>query len=284
VKPLLTIGMATYDDWDGVYFTVQSIRLMHPEVTERTEILILDNQPHGRCRGHLEKLAGQVKHCRYLPFDGFQGTAVRDILFREAQGDFVLSIDCHVLFVPGSLQKLLDYLAAHPDTRDLVQGPLLHDNLLQVSTHMEPRWNHGMYGVWASDPRGAAPDAPPFEIPMQGLGAFVCRKAIWPGFHPDLRGFGGEEGYIHEKIRRAGGRTLCLPFLRWLHRFGRPAGVPYKNTWEDRIRNYLLIAHELGTDPAEAITHFREHVGREATDRIVNHVYREIYQPEARYA
>ena len=37
-NPQLTIGMATYDDYDGVYFTVQALRLFHPEVTRQTEI------------------------------------------------------------------------------------------------------------------------------------------------------------------------------------------------------------------------------------------------------
>jgi hypothetical protein len=32
----LTLGMATYDDFDGVYFSVQAIRLFHPEVTADT--------------------------------------------------------------------------------------------------------------------------------------------------------------------------------------------------------------------------------------------------------
>ena len=37
MNPILTIGMATYDDYDGVYFTTQAIRLYHPEVTEETQ-------------------------------------------------------------------------------------------------------------------------------------------------------------------------------------------------------------------------------------------------------
>ena len=57
-------------------------------------------------------------------------------------------------------------------------------------------------------------DAPAFEIPMQGLGLFACRRAAWVGFNTRFRGFGAEEGYIHEKTRQHGGRTLCLPFLR----------------------------------------------------------------------
>ena len=118
-----------------------------------------------------------------------------------------------------------------------------------------------MYGSWASDERARDPDAPPFEIPMQGLGLFACRRAAWPGFSTRFRGFGGEEGYIHEKVRQQGGRVLCLPFLRWLHRFERPMGVPYRIKWEDRVRNYLIGRHELGLPIDDVVQHFCEHLG-----------------------
>jgi hypothetical protein len=97
---------------------------------------------------------------------------------------------------------------------------------------------------------------------MQGLGLFACRKAAWPGFNRKFRGFGGEEGYIHEKFRRQGGRVLCLPFLRWAHRFDRPSGTRYENRWEDRIRNYLIGWHELGMDSQATLEHFCGFIGR----------------------
>ncbi len=96
---------------------------------------------------------------------------------------------------------------------------------------------------------------------MQGLGVFGCRRAVWPGFNPRFRGFGGEEGYIHEKFRQKGGRTLCLPFLRWMHRFSRPMGVPYVNRWEDRVRNYMIGFRELGLPTAGLEQHFQELLG-----------------------
>jgi hypothetical protein len=68
------------------------------------------------------------------------------------------------------------------------------------------------------------------------MGVFSCRKGAWPGFNPMFRGFGGEEGYIHEKFRQAGGRCLCLPWLRWTHRFGRPAGIGYSLTVGEKLR------------------------------------------------
>lgn len=271
--------MATYDDYDGVYFTVQAIRLYHPEIADEIEIIVVDNHPDGPCAADLKALEKWVPGYRYLSFNRVQGTAARDMVFREASADFVLCVDCHVMFVPGALRKLIDYFHANPGTPDLLQGPLLDDDLRSLSTHMDPTWSAGMYGVWANDPRAADPAAPPFEIAMQGLGAFACRKSAWPGLNPRLRGFGGEEGYLHEKFRRAGGRTLCLPFLRWVHRFGRPMGVPYQNTWEDRIRNYLIIAAELGHDPSPALEHFRAHLGREPAERIIAAAREEIRNP-----
>jgi hypothetical protein len=184
-----------------------------------------------------------------------------------------------VLFAPGALRRLLDYLRDHPQTDDLLQGPLVYDDLRTLSTHMEPRWSHGMYGVWGTDERAMDPDAPPFEIAMQGLGVFGCRRAAWPGFNPRLKGFGAEEGYIQEKFRRAGGRALCLPFLRWVHRFGRPLGVRYENAWEDRIRNYLIVAKELGRDGTDVVEHFRCHIGRETADRIIAAATEELRNP-----
>jgi len=274
----LTIGMATYDDYDGVYFSVQAIRMYHPEAAQ-AEILVLDNHPEGPCAGPLKALEKHVAGYRYVPVIRPCGTAVRDMLFREASGEFVLCMDSHVMFVPGAPGQLVEYLEANKATRDLLQGPLLFDNLSTGATHFDPVWSAGMWGVWGRDARGADPASPAFEIPMQGLGVFVCRRDAWPGLNPRLRGFGGEEGYLHEKIRRAGGRALCLPFLRWTHRFQRPFGACYRLSWEDRIRNYLIGFTELGLDVSPVIEHFEAHLGKEPARAIVESVQREMANP-----
>jgi predicted O-methyltransferase YrrM len=106
--------------------------------------------------------------------------------------------------------------------------------------------------------RSAADDSnrEPFEIPANGLGVFLARKDSWLGFNDKFRGFGGEECYIHDKYRLAGRKTLCLPFLRWLHRFGRPGGAPYKPILWDKIRNYVIGYSELGLPLTEIKEHF----------------------------
>jgi hypothetical protein len=268
----LTIGMATYDDYDGVYFTIQSIRLGNPELAGAVEFVVIDNNPGGPCSQALAEMGNWIDGYRYLPRGEWSGTAIRNAVFEEASSRFVLCIDSHVLIAPGAIGRLIAYLEADPSCRDLLQGPMIYDDLRKLATHMEPHWRAGMYGIWGEDPRAAEPAGPAFEIPMHGLGLFACRRAVWPGFHPRFRGFGGEEGYIHEKVRRSGGRTLCLPFLRWMHRFGRPLGAAYPNRWEDRIRNYLIGFGELGIDTADMEAHFAQFLGAETSARI----FREI--------
>jgi hypothetical protein len=111
--------------------------------------------------------------------------------------------------------------------------------------------------------------AEPFDIPGQGLGLFACRRDAWLRFNPLFRGFGGEEMYIHRKFRNAGRRTVCIPGLKWSHRFGRPGGAPYPLTVEDKSRNYVLGLTELGLplDPARNLLAPR--IGQDRWDRIV---------------
>jgi hypothetical protein len=116
--------MATYDDYDGVYFSVQAIRLYHPEVTDCTEILVLDNHPSGPCAKPLKDLERQVAGYRYVPYERIHGNWVRDLLFREANAEFVLCMDSHVLFRPGALARLVEYLEAPARTLGPVARPV----------------------------------------------------------------------------------------------------------------------------------------------------------------
>ncbi len=279
----LTVGIATYDDFDGAWFTIASLRLHHRALMHRLEILLLDDHPEGPAARSLKALDRIVPNLRYLPVGGVRSTAVHDLLFRHAQSDVVLVLDSHVMLAPGALAAVLDYFAVRPGCRDLVQGPLLAEDACTVAgCRFEPVWEAGRYGRWAGDPRADDPSGPAFDIEMQGLGLFACRRDAWPGLNPRFRGFGGEEGYLHEKVRRGGGRTVCLPALRWVHRVHRPDGVPASPTWDDRIRNHLIGRRELGWDDTPVRAHFRDLLGEQA-DRIFARVDAELAHPAASF-
>lgn len=257
----LTIGMAVYDDYDGAFFTIQSLRMHHSSVMHRVEFVVIDNNPDSPAGKALKRFCSNIRQpIQYIPCTSRTSTAIRSMIFDAARTEYVMSIDCHVLLASGAIEQLLRYYDLELDNGNLLQGPLLYDDLQQISTHFDLVWRDNMWGTWGTDPRGLDITGAPFEIPAQGLGLFTCRKSSWPGFNEKFRGFGGEEGYIHEKFKAIGKTTMCLPFLRWNHRFDRPNGVPYSVTLEDRLHNYLVGFIELGRDTAPVLEHFQKSI------------------------
>ena len=255
----LTIGSAVYDDFDGVYFTYQSLRLNNKHLLDQLDFVIIDNNPTSAQGKATKHFCETTQSIRYFPFTEKTSTSIRNEIFKNAEGEFCMSIDCHVLFEPKTIPMLLDFLATNPESNDLFHGPMLYDRLddSSMATHMKPEWRDNMYGTWVHSD-GADIGKEPFEIPMHGLGVFLTRTNQWLGFNENFSGFGGEEGYIHEKYRQDGRKIWCLPFLRWLHRFDRPAHPSYPNTFEGRIRNYVVGHQELGLPLSDMIAHFKE--------------------------
>lgn len=255
----LTIGMAVYNDYDGAYFSIQAIRMFHSEILDEIEFVIIDNCPTSKFGEALKKFTASVSQpIQYIPFTDYSSAFVKGKVFDYARTPYVLVMDCHVMFTQGSLRKLINFYDSGKDFGNFLQGPLLYDNLKSISTHFDSVWRGQMWGTWGTDKRGTDSNAEPFEIFAQGMGAFSCRKESWLGFNPHFRGFGGEEGYIHEKYRKSGKKAMCLPFLRWLHRFGRPGGVPFKCVTEDRVKNYFIGFTELGISTRPIYDHFLE--------------------------
>jgi hypothetical protein len=268
----LTIGSATFDDFEGVYFTYQSIRLANIESLDALDFVVIDNNPESPEGRATADFCNKAK-IRYFPEPTPRSTAIRDRIFRVAEAPFTISIDPHVLFEPQTIPALMDFAEGEgSESDDLYQGVMLYDYLDpdgDVATHLDPVWRDNMFGTWGHDERAKNPEAAPFEIPSQGLGLFGCRTEAWAGFSPLFQGFGGEEGYIHEKYRQRGNRAWCLPWLRWVHRFQRPRGNTYPLNLEERIRNYAFGWLELGKDTEEIAEHFEELHPRVPVRRII---------------
>ena len=142
-RPKLTVGMACYDNFNGVYFSVQALQLYHAEAMRQR------GDPRGRTIVPLAPTAGTsgtLSRTRWAA-DGISPPRKRsarrrraDIVFREAAGQAVLCIDAHVLIAPGAIRKLIEFYDADPACRDLLHGPMLTNDNKGMSTHMEPVW------------------------------------------------------------------------------------------------------------------------------------------------
>ena len=157
---LLTIAMATYDDFDGVFFSIQALRMYHDICnTESVEYIVLDTNPsgeHGKAvENYLKSLQGKGK---YIPKTSGQISSFNKYeTVDHASGKYILIIDCHVLLQQNAIESLLLYYHKNKNCKNLVQGPLLYDDLENVSTHFDPRWSGDMYGVWAISTKSARP-------------------------------------------------------------------------------------------------------------------------------
>jgi hypothetical protein len=249
--------MPCLEDYAGMASTVQALRLYHARHVR--EIVVVDNRPDGpggaTTRWFLEKCAGEHGPvCRYNSMREPVGTAVaKNRVFSESTSEYTVCVDSHVLLAPGALDALADFYTREPNCPDLIHGPLLSSDLTETVTHQDPLWQGGVWGKWASIRVVSDTD---FDIPGMGTGLFASRTDAWLGFHPGMRGFGGEEGVIHEKYRRAGRRVRCLPGLLWWHRFHYPDGRPYPLRHFDTARNYYLGCCEIGVDPTPIRDHF----------------------------
>lgn len=331
----LSIVMATAQDFDGVYFTVQALRA-YQDLTN-VEIIVVDNKPNSKAgeRLYSDFKAGKYSRgtagTKYIAMPSPEGTAApRERAIKEASGKYVLCIDSHILLPdPNTISALIKWFKNHPGCKDILTGPIVLDDLENQSTHFNPFWRGEMWGIWGNawqykginfsvldeggKTRFIAMDAgnelktvevadlpqfdfpghenklrqygaielakatnytdEGFEVPGNGLGLFAFAKEAWQGFNPMFSGFGGEELYIHQKFRNAGGICRCLSFLKWLHRFGRPDGVPYRLTNFDKCRNYIIGHNELGLSLDPVYDHFVKtgKIPQKMWDNIVAH-------------
>lgn len=250
----LTIGMAVYDDFDGVVFSVMSLILHHGD--EFAKIVVVDNNPDSAQGKAVASFCGTLPdRVTYSPLVGIRGTAApRNHVFDKATTKYVMCMDPHVLYPLYSIRALLSHLRDNPETKDLLQGPLLYENG-GLSTHFNGNWGGEMWGQWDTNHEGLK-SGKPFDIPSQGLGMFASQRETWLRFNHEFTGFGGEEGYIHEKYRQHGRRCLCIPSLHWWHRFTRPNGTPYPALRYEKVRNYIIGFKELKLSLTPIYDHF----------------------------
>ena len=255
----LTFGFALTADDPGAAYTAHSLLLHHRDAADEVELVVVNNSAAGSDRAPLlEKEIGQIPNARYVrDLSPPSSYLPRNRVFAEATGDVVICCDSHVLFEAGAIRALMEYFREHPDSNDLITGPLLsYGGKVSATQQIIYDWEgvpekdlmgHGVrvFGTWLVDRRGLDPAGKPFEIMKTGLGAFACRREAWPGFHESFTGYGGGEVYLCEKFRQRGDRVLCLPAFRWWHNFMGYDQPAYARDWKDWARNTLTTAVEL---------------------------------------
>lgn len=227
--------MATFDDYDGVYFTIQAIRAYHK--LTNVEFLVLDNNPGSPHQAAIKHLLTSVPQSKYVEVADRKSSWVKYDAFKHASGDVVLGLDCHVLLEPGFFEALYSFFENDENRLNMLTGPVVYNNLISSSSGLNTDWNKHDFGTWRSHPEDKL--GKPFEIQMQGMGCFAIRRDAWQNVSPCFLGFGAEEWYMAEHVRRWGGKVICHPDMRWIHRFGWPKRT-FPLGLESKVRNYYV--------------------------------------------
>lgn len=254
----LTLGLPCFNNMTEVWFSVQSLRMYH-NLTD-CEILVVDNFGDPVLEKFIKNNGGGV--VRYEKYTDMVGTScTKNKVFELARGEMVLCMDSHILIRSGALDNI-------PVTDDLVHGPIIYTDNKNYCCEWLDQWRGQMWGIWGKNVQVLPKQ--PFEIWGMGTGFFLTKRTSWLGYNNKFRGFGGEQGYLHEKYRKAGRKVWCYPNLVWMHMFfdqGRK--IPYPCRLIDRVRNYLIGFEELWKDPKPIIDHYGEKMVADARALIV---------------
>lgn len=226
--PLLTIGMAHFQDFAGLWPTIQSIRLNNAALMDQVQFLVVNNSPEDqRTAAAIRDLLAKTKRPDhewepiYQELSNVKGTsASRNAIFEHAQGRYVAVMDCHLEFDPHWLPRLLNYYREHPNTSDLLSGTLIMDTLDSFSTHFRDDWGGGMWGQWSQawqcqcGPRGSYFDlqkvklesgkdlAMPRRLALGNIPLPECEACHKP--IPDVGWHGHESTYVKRGFAPAG--------------------------------------------------------------------------------
>lgn len=254
-----------------VWATLNSLGLYHDHLfadPKHAEIVVVDSSPEGsELSSQLGKHLRSLKSARYSRYIGPASSCLyKDVGMREATGDVRVCIDSHVLLRPGSLDAILAYFDDDAHAQDMLTAVCMNNAWTVQGTNQMiyadesydlPRgvevvegvvWRGDKIGAWVRDRRGLNPHGVPFEIQQAGTFAFAMRGETWPGFHPAMTGFGGNETYLMERVRAAGGRVLCHPAFRGVHDFMNQDRHDYPTLVEDVMKNYLIGFEAIDTE------------------------------------
>lgn len=271
-KPTLTIGCANYDDPEGAFWTYSSLRNNH-DITPDIELLCIDDMPTPQ--EELRRVCG-LSNTRYIHKSKSKGPAhAKNSVFEEANGDYVLLLDCHCLLGRNVIPAIMDLINKDRIRNNLISGPLLNEAGHLYATHLEPKLRGAFFGIWASDPLLANGILTERVIWGMGSAMMLCKKSAWDavgGFPANFSGFGGEEGVISELFRQRGGEHICHMSLKWVHRFMRTKPITYTCTLNDKMRNYLIGAYLCNYDVGQMRDYFYTKLNTVQADSVVRTV------------
>lgn len=173
----ITFGMAVFEDFKGLFFTIQSLRATlfeNQKLLHRIEFVVVDSGHKPKISDRIRQWLAKIPNSKYVKYTGPDSTsAPRDLVFASATGDIVICVDSHIVLVPSAIPAIDDHFRYDRNRLDIVTGPLLFDAFTTIATHFNTVWGGGMRGQWADAWR--APDGMIVEARQSGPNCILHR-------------------------------------------------------------------------------------------------------------
>lgn len=249
----LTILVVTWNSWGDLKRCLES--LQRAAIGER-EVLVFDN---GSSDGTVEKVRERFPHVRLecSPVNLGLPPAVNRGL-RLAQGEYVMLLDVDTEVRPGTAQRLLAFMEAHPEVS--LAAPRIHspDGTIEPSARNLPSPMNGLFGrqtllsrLFPGNPitrRYLKADhldsSEPFRVEQVSAACMFMRRSLIDEVGP------WDEGYRCywvdsdwcAQLKHAGKAVYCVPDVSIVHYENNKAGKK-KSPW--RIRHFHIGAWRL---------------------------------------
>lgn len=302
-RATLSVCIPTRDDWYGFWATwhALSAEITALNLMNQVELVVLDQGDADseqskmvantvRTATRAQRLAlvdgqrrevnvGGLLRAKYVNKTDIRGTAVGKMFsILHATGDWCIVLDSHVILETGCIPRMLKWInkRANRFARGMFHGVLTGDDYVGAYQYLDafdPQGvpiigDDGVFGRWHPkyDPRTDLRNGKPFVIPAGAGWCFAVNRAWFSqvGYHPLMRGFGGEEGSQALRMRKHGGEVYCHPGLRGTHRFGITshdrANRQYGNTDQEKLRNQVISWLDAERDIEELRTAWRKRI------------------------
>ncbi|MBI5359409.1 MAG: glycosyltransferase [Planctomycetes bacterium] len=218
-------------NWNTADLIVNAINSVKQTLSREHEIIVVDNASTDDSVQKIQSLFPEVKLMQNRENSGF--ARALNAGMRNSSGQYAIALNSDTVCLPGALDKLIDFLDAHPDAAIACPQLINADNSLQNSFDSTPSLltetlNKSLLRLIFPEkfPSKLQARKEPFEVESCIGACMAIRKSALPEGPPLDEGFFFflEETDLCFRVRKSGRKVFLVPMSRVIHLQGQSAG------------------------------------------------------------
>jgi len=234
-------------DYNSSLFTIDLINNLKEKLIDiRYEIVVVDNNPEGKSNKEIERIFQNLRNLKVLKAKKNLGFGAGNNLgAKEARGEYLLLLNPDTKIVDNSIQKMLDFLAKHPEIGAL--SPLLYQkNEISFQRHFYGDFQSLAFIInrWKVNiPKKTANNF--FYVNMVSGAALMIRRSLFEkidGFDENFFMYIEDDDLCH-RISNLGLKNAVLLSTKIIHFEGQSSTSLEKKKFYYKSQDYYWQKH-----------------------------------------